>query len=171
MNLASPVTHDTATPLVASAKITVIEPDRFRFDQIGDSAGVSIDDQGNVTIDWPADLAVRTARIELTVNPPDSPGPVWQFVGVTVGWGREVGPPWDRGSSLRCSAMLETKFREAHRLRLEMERPEGPEVFTYTVEVARVLGGGAADGTGSVFVIDPKITNQGDGVGGPPPQG
>lgn len=172
MSLPNPSpTYEATASLSAEARITVYEQNRFAFQQIGENAAVTIDADGNITIDWSTAPDDATARIELKLAPADT-GPAWQFVGVTLGWGREVGPPRDHGVCLRCWANLETVDREVETLCLELEKPKNRGDFTYAVEVDQLsTAGSGAQASRAAFVIDPKITNQGDGVGGPPPEG
>jgi hypothetical protein len=149
-------TGPTATAAITLQWDSSLQKWTAQFTQT-ESSRMEVSENGNVTIHWNEEDT--TARLVLEMDEK------WNFASFLVGWDRETGIPVGEAPEVRYSAFISTPA--AQRLVVDLERPEGEggPVFGYIFEAgmaaepeAFVVGASKAR-----IVIDPKITNKGDG--------
>jgi hypothetical protein len=125
-----------------------------RFTQT-EGSRMEVSEEGDVTVHWKDEDT--TARLVLELKEE------WRFVGFLVGWDGETGIPVGTAAEVRYSASLATSA--AQRIVVDLEKPEGEPVFGYMFIPGLASGseGFVADASSERILIDPKITNKGDG--------
>lgn len=149
-------TGPTATATVSLVWDSPLQKWIAQFTQT-EGSRMEVEANGNVVIHW--NEADTTAQLVLEMDEK------WYFGSFLVGWDRETGIPVGGAPEVRYSACISTPA--AQRLVVDLERPaDGTEpVFGYIFEAGLATQPEAfvVGASQERIVIDPKITNKGDG--------